>query len=187
MLSRLYGAFAALVGERGYDAVSLADVAQAAGMARTAIYHYFPDKESLLLAYIDHEMDEHLSDLRTALSEVDDPLDRLDAYIRLRLTYAATHHLPPGTDLQPVLSEDGHTSVQAHAQVLEVTLSTILEEAVAEGSIPASVLADRHTVALVQGCIATAPVRDQRGKALRAVIASTQAFVRRAVGAPPPA
>lgn len=184
VLARLYRSFESLVDERGYDAVGLADVAQAAGMARTAIYHYFPDKEALLLAYTAHEMDEHLSDLRAALHGVDDPLDRLDAYVRVQLTYAATHRLPPGTDLQSVLSEDGHTSMRAHADVLEVTLSTILEEAVADGSIPATVLDDRHTLALVQGCIAAAPSRGRRGKALRALIASTQAFVRRSLGAP---
>lgn len=183
VLDRLYRSFSTLVQERGYDAVSLAEVAQAAGMARTGIYHYFSDKESLLLAATAHEVDEHLSDLRAALHDLDDPLDRLDAYVRVQLTYAASHHLTPGTDLRAVLSEDGHASMRAQAEVLDVTLATILEEAAGDAAIPADVLADGHTVALVQGCIAAAPVGGRRGRALRAVITSTQAFVRRAVGA----
>ncbi|MGE3622067.1 MAG: TetR/AcrR family transcriptional regulator, partial [Acidimicrobiia bacterium] len=59
VLDRLYRSFEALIYERGYDAINLADIAQMSDMARTAIYHYYPDKEALLLAYTAHEMDEY--------------------------------------------------------------------------------------------------------------------------------
>lgn len=57
VLSRMYGAFESLVREHGYDALTLADIAKAAGLARTGIYNYFPDKEALLVAYTAHTMD----------------------------------------------------------------------------------------------------------------------------------
>ena len=41
---RIFDAFGELIYTRGYDHVSLADVAAAAGISRTAIYNYFPDK-----------------------------------------------------------------------------------------------------------------------------------------------
>lgn len=188
VLDRVYRSFEALVCERGYDAVSLADVAKAAAMARTAIYHYFPDKESLLLAYTAREVDEHFSDLRSELHRIDDPLDRLDAYVRAQLTFASTHRLPPGPGLRPVLSEEGFRTLSTDAEILEVTLAAILDEAAAEELIPAEVADDPHTVPLVLGCIAATRVRDQHGEALDgealdAAITSTQAFVGRAVGA----
>lgn len=54
---RFIDAFVAEVRERGYDAVSLRDVARAAGMSDGAIYKHFPTKEKILLAYYALRMD----------------------------------------------------------------------------------------------------------------------------------
>ena len=48
---RFIDAFVAEVRERGYEAVSLRDVARAVGMSDGAIYKHFPSKEKILLAY----------------------------------------------------------------------------------------------------------------------------------------
>jgi TetR/AcrR family transcriptional regulator, regulator of autoinduction and epiphytic fitness len=48
---RLIAAFVAEVRKRGYDEVTLRDVARAAGMSDGAIYKHFPSKEKILLAY----------------------------------------------------------------------------------------------------------------------------------------
>lgn len=42
-----------LFADRGFNAASLQDVADAMGMTRTAIYHYFDSKEALLTALVD--------------------------------------------------------------------------------------------------------------------------------------
>lgn len=49
-LEALLDALDALVDERGFEAVSMRDIAERAGLARTAIYNYAPDKETLLAA-----------------------------------------------------------------------------------------------------------------------------------------
>lgn len=54
---RFIEAFVAEVKARGYDAVTLRDVARAAGMSDGAIYKHFPSKEKLLLAYYALRMD----------------------------------------------------------------------------------------------------------------------------------
>jgi AcrR family transcriptional regulator len=168
--------------ERGYDALSLADIAKATGMARTAMYNYFPDKESLLLAYTEHEMDEYFSRLRAELYQIDDPLDRLRAYVRSQLTYFATHHLPPGPALRSVLSGPGYAAMERHAETLDVLLTAILADAAAEDQIPAEVLDDGQIVTLISACLTSGSVRDLKGRKLAAAIASTQEFVLRAVG-----
>ncbi len=38
----------ALFNERGYDATSVADIAQRLGLTKSALYHHFPSKEALL-------------------------------------------------------------------------------------------------------------------------------------------
>ena len=64
--SKIFAALRALLYERGYDSLTLADIAEAAGMSRTAMYHYVPDKESLLVAYAVHETDAYLARLDEA-------------------------------------------------------------------------------------------------------------------------
>ena len=52
MRSRLLDAFAALLVERDYDAITLADVAERAGMARNTVYNYAKDKPALFAATV---------------------------------------------------------------------------------------------------------------------------------------
>lgn len=183
VLGRIYRAFEALVDERGYDAVTLADVAQRAGVARTGMYNYFPDKESLLLAYTAHEMDELLSDLRADLSRIDDPLDRLDAFVRFQITYSATHRLRPGPALRSVVSAAGFKAIGDYDAVNVATLQAILDEAALEGTVPVELAKDELTAQAVLSCIVSASWHGLRGKRLKDAVSGAQAFVRRAVGA----
>jgi len=48
---QLLDAWGGLVRQQGYESVTLADVAEQAGLARTAIYNYFGDRESLSFAW----------------------------------------------------------------------------------------------------------------------------------------
>ena len=49
---RLFTALSTLMSERGFDAISFADIAAAAGVGRTAVYNHFSDKEALLMGFI---------------------------------------------------------------------------------------------------------------------------------------
>lgn len=50
---RLIDAATELIGERGYRATSVGDICRRAGLAKTALYHHFGDKEGLLAAVLD--------------------------------------------------------------------------------------------------------------------------------------
>lgn len=52
--ARLMAAFTELLAERGYAAVTIAGLAQRAGVSRGAFYEHFADKEACLLAAYDH-------------------------------------------------------------------------------------------------------------------------------------
>lgn len=45
---QILAAAAALIGERGIEPVTLTDIAERAGMALTAVYRYFPNKQSVV-------------------------------------------------------------------------------------------------------------------------------------------
>lgn len=85
-----------LFNEQGYDATSVADVAQRLGLTKSALYHHFPSKEALLEA----ALDEALGGLEAALSEgaaLDVPaIERLRHVIR-RATEVLIAHLPSVT------------------------------------------------------------------------------------------
>lgn len=75
--------------DKGYHATTLADIADQLGVRKTALYHYFPDKEAIL--YACHR--ESLSELDRLLSEA----QRLESG-REQLAYAIREHVRVMTD-----------------------------------------------------------------------------------------
>jgi len=75
--------------DKGYHNTTLADIADQLGVRKTALYHYFPDKESIL--YVCHR--ESLSELDRLLSEA----HRLESG-REQLDYAIREHVRVMTD-----------------------------------------------------------------------------------------
>lgn len=180
--ARVFDAFSRLMYERGYDAVTLADIAEAAGMARTSMYNYYPSKEALLTAYTDAEMERFVTELRAALSATEDPVEQLRVYVRHQLEYFATHHLPPGGALRDVLSPEAFGRMYEHARTLDEILRTILADGAAAGSFPRAIVDDPETVPLVMSCV-SARRPDPADDDLESTIEATVRFVLRAVGA----
>lgn len=177
---QLFVALADLIGERGYDAITLADVAARAGMARTAIYNYFPDKDSLLVGFAAHSIDSYVAELRDSLDGVPHPIERLRIYIRLQYRYLAAHHLPPGPALRVLLSKDAYSRVAHHIQSLDDKLHEILEDAVRERYLPPKDITT--TATLVTACINTAGIEPGVPEGLDEAIESTELFILRALG-----
>jgi len=55
--------------ERGFDATTMRDVADAAGVALGSAYYYFPGKEAIVQAYYDEVQSQHLSRVTEALAK----------------------------------------------------------------------------------------------------------------------
>lgn len=179
---RLFAALADLMAERGFDATSLADIAAAAGVGRTAVYNHFADKETLLLSFIAHETAEYVTTLEAALADVDDPVEQLRTYVRHQTLMSRTSH-PAGPDLRAVVSRGTQARLRDHVVGVEVVLRRILEHGMATGVFPPQDVGT--TVPLVHACLSGRGVPEGPGhdRALRA----TETFVLRAVGAPVPA
>jgi AcrR family transcriptional regulator len=62
---RVLAAAESLFSRRGYEASSMADVAEKAGVGVGTLYHHFPDKRALLLALIDDWGDRELQHRRS--------------------------------------------------------------------------------------------------------------------------
>lgn len=176
----LFGSLDRLMRERGFDSVSLAEIAQDAGVGRTSVYNHFADKESLLLGYIEHETADFVADLTGQLDGVDDPVDQLRIYVRHQLQLDLAYHSAPGPALKEIVSRDAAANLRTHVSRVEGLLRGILTDLHPDGS-------DLDvTVQLVHACLSgrrlpTDPVERER------FVTATQEFVLRAVGAQPAA
>jgi AcrR family transcriptional regulator len=77
-------------GGRSYDDVSIDDIAQAAGISKGLLYHYFPTKRAFYAACVAEAAERVLA----ACTQFDDgatPLERLDRGIAAYLAYVQEH------------------------------------------------------------------------------------------------
>lgn len=180
---KLFGALSALMNERGFDAITLADIAQTAGVGRTAVYNHFADKESMLVGFIMHETGQYVSALEAELAGIDDPTDQLRAYVRTQCLLKRNYRLAPGPDLRSVLSRGTQARVREHVVMVASVLRRILEAGIESGAFPAQDL--ETTVSLVNSSLTSRTIPDE-GEARDREIAATEVFVLRAVGAREP-
>lgn len=74
-------AAAALVFEHGLRAVTMAQIAEGAGIGRATLYKYFPDVDAILHAWHARQIDAHLQQLTEARDGASGPRDRLAAVL----------------------------------------------------------------------------------------------------------
>ncbi|MGC0251922.1 TetR/AcrR family transcriptional regulator [Pseudactinotalea sp. Z1748] len=177
---KLFAALSDLMERSGFDAVSLAEIAQQAGVGRTSVYNHFPDKESLLIGFIEHETERFLDDLRQALVQVQDPQEQLRVYVREQINLRRSYHLAPAA-LRAVVSRHTLTRLRDHVVLVESMLHEILAAGIDSGRLPAQDL--DSVVPLINSCLSARAVPESGPERQRAIIA-TEAFVMRAVGVP---
>jgi TetR/AcrR family transcriptional regulator, cholesterol catabolism regulator len=73
--------FTRLVAERGYDEVSVRDVAEALEISKGTILHHFGSKEAILEQINNDYMRRRLAEARDYLPLLDDPVEELQAFI----------------------------------------------------------------------------------------------------------
>lgn len=88
-----------LLQERGAAAVTMSQLAARAGISRATLYNHFPDLEHVLLAFMSDELARFRADLDRRVADMDDPLDRLEAYLLAQSEYLAQaqHRFPFST------------------------------------------------------------------------------------------
>jgi AcrR family transcriptional regulator len=141
-------AFAALIGEHGLASLTMSQLASAAGIGRATLYKYFPDIESVLVAWHERQIARHLHLLEQARDAADGPAARLEAVLT---AFALIQHQHHGTDLPAVMLHRGEHVIAARQQLH--TLVTDLITACAEAGeirpgVPAAELASYSLHAL---------------------------------------
>lgn len=176
---KLFVALSELMEANGFDAVSMADIAAQAGVGRTSVYNHFPDKEAVLLAFIEHETEAYVHALRASLENVQHTEEQLRVYVREQINLKSVYHLAPGPDLRTVVSRETQMRLREHIQQVTALLSGILHAGIAAGDLPQQDV--DAVVPLINSCLAgrfypeTEPERSE-------AVEATEAFILRAVG-----
>ena len=79
--SVVYRVAAEIMCHKGYEATSMNDIAEAAGLTKAGIYHYIRGKEDLLFGIMTYAMDNVDQGIIAPAREIEDPEQRLRALI----------------------------------------------------------------------------------------------------------
>ena len=82
---------AAAIAEHGFHGMSMRELARATGKALASFYNYFPSKEELLFSLQSNAFETLTRTLKAALEGVDEPVDRLYAFVLHHVCYVAEH------------------------------------------------------------------------------------------------
>lgn len=77
--------------EHGYEATTLRQVAAVCGLKVGSLYNHIANKEDLLLQIMGGTMDELTAQIAASLEGIDDPLQRLVAFISNHISFHAQH------------------------------------------------------------------------------------------------
>ncbi|MEV0623775.1 TetR/AcrR family transcriptional regulator [Nonomuraea sp. NPDC050404] len=130
---RILQAVSRLSRMQGIDAISMTDVAGEAGITRTVLYNYFPDKAALLLAFTERVTSYFIDSYERELPAGASPADRLRAFVRLQLTGLLAHPHPGAADLSAALGPDAYQRLAEHVAPMQRILVGILESGIEAG------------------------------------------------------
>lgn len=93
---QLLEAAARLFAQKGYHATRVAEIAEAAGIAKGTLYEYFPTKEELFYALLDSWLGQFESELLQRLQGSHDPLQQADVVREAAVLFYQRHasHAP---------------------------------------------------------------------------------------------
>jgi AcrR family transcriptional regulator len=111
--------------EKAFDDVSIEDIAEAAGVSKNLLYHYFSGKRELYLAAIRASAEEML--VRTAPDMSMEPIPRLRMSIDNHLRHAEEHAAGYIKLLRGAGADPEITAIieDAHRRVVERTIATL--------------------------------------------------------------
>jgi AcrR family transcriptional regulator len=127
---------AALVFERGLRAVTMAQIAERAGIGRATLYKYFPDVEAILRAWHARQIDGHLRQLTEIRDGTGNPADRLTAVLT-SFAHIARQTRNHDTDLVRYLHPDPAINDARHQ--LEALITALIAEAAAARQLRADI------------------------------------------------
>lgn len=90
-----------LIGRQGVQRLGMAQIADAAGVARGTLYRYFPSREHVLDAAADYDEARFSAGLDAAMASAFSPQDRIEAFIGYAFDFIRNHPARPLFETEP--------------------------------------------------------------------------------------
>jgi len=125
--NQLIDAAASIAMESGGAAVTVAAVAQRAGLSRTSVYEYFGSSADLVADLVLEELKNFAQYLQSAVSQSAQPVDNIHAWIESALTYIADgrHLLAKALNASALPQERSIAIGAAHRALLAPLVSAL--------------------------------------------------------------
>jgi AcrR family transcriptional regulator len=165
-------ATAKLVMKRGLASVSMSDIASEAGIGRATLYKYFADVESIMHAWHERQIGQHLRELAAARDAKKKPDEKLRVVLE---KYASIAHEKHDVELSALLHRGDHF-VHAHKELAKLIRALIKDGAKAKvfrDDVPADELARYCIHALSAASTVDSP------KAVKRLVAVTMSALAR--------
>ena len=139
---QIYSVAAQMICERGFDATSMSDIAEAVGITKAGVYHFIPSKKELLFAIMSYGMDTLEDTVIKPAREIADAEQRLRAIITSHSMLIARSSNDDGHSPVTILVEEELGLSPAHRRKLRQRkrvyvdlIRSTLEEMKAEGKL----------------------------------------------------
>jgi AcrR family transcriptional regulator len=113
-LAEIYRAAAQIICEKGYDATSMNDIAEAVGITKPGLYHHISGKRNLLFAIMNFGMDELEEQVIAPARAISDPETRLRSIIRSHVHLITSRSTPQGTNPVTIVVDEVAGLTPAH-------------------------------------------------------------------------
>ncbi|WP_203922504.1 TetR/AcrR family transcriptional regulator [Rugosimonospora africana] len=150
-------ATAALVAKHGLTGVTMSQIAKDTGIGRATLYKYFPDVESILHAWHERQIDQHLRGLVEVRDQTAQGFPRLEAVLTA-YAQAVAHRGEHDNNLGDMLHRSEH--VAAAHQHLREFIQEVITGAAATGAIRQDIPADELTAYCLHALAAAATLHD---------------------------
>jgi AcrR family transcriptional regulator len=138
---------AALIAENGLLAVTMSRVAEETGIGRATLYKYYPDVESILVAWHERQIAAHLEQLVEVSDKPGDPVHRLHAVLETYALITNETHGRHDSELATSLHRD------QHVHRAEDQLTQLIQELISDAAEFGSVRDDIPTRELAVFCL----------------------------------
>jgi AcrR family transcriptional regulator len=119
-----------LLRDRGMAGLTMSALAEGAGMSRATLYHYFPDVDAVLTAWVGQEIERSVSAMVVEARAIPDPLDRLTHLVTAQAhTFASQNHRLSAEHFE---SEAGSPAVRREVEAQMAPLRQLLADTITE-------------------------------------------------------
>src|ERR1044071_5780578 len=118
-LGEIYRVAAQIICEKGYDATSMNDIAEAVGITKAGIYHHIPGKKDLLFQIMNFGLDELDEEVIVPAQAIADAEQRLRRIIANHVRLITNRSTPQGNNPVTIVVEEVAGLTPAHRRKID--------------------------------------------------------------------